>query len=144
MITLLLPFIPSAVSAQTFCDRLKLILDAEPDFVGIRGAQAGSAYLATASIASGQCVISNQTYSDNKPIDSKWEYDCVWQNRYATSVPWLKQNVQRCYPDAKYADATTVGIKDYPGGRFTLEKVMITFLFDPQTGELRMTIMNPG
>lgn len=134
--------VPSAGHAQTFCDQLRRIVDAAPDFESLRGTQLGSAYVATITIAGApHCLISNQTGSDNKPISSKWEYDCVWQNRFPESVPWFKSRVQSCYPDAAYKDFA--GSKDRSGGAFVLSNAVIGILFDPKTGQLNLNVENP-
>lgn len=141
---------PPALSAgKEFCDQLDTIVAAAPQFVSLRGEAEGMQFHGALVLeGAGQCEIRNKSDLDEnwQPINEKWTYECLWENKAASALPVLKQLVELCLPDASYSDGSPLG-KKYPnftGGVFRLGDNSIVTDYNKDTNQLWLTVLPAG
>jgi hypothetical protein len=138
-------FWPMPLAAETFCDQLRTIVQSVPDFAPVRGDamhdEAGTVFRGTVSIAqSPLCIVMNPSDENKQVISGKWQYRCIWNNRYPESAPWMMHQIAACYPDAPFQDYWLAqGVSPY-GGSYRVGDVLISFDFDKDTKNLYFTV----
>ena len=136
---------PGPLAAETFCDQLRTIVQSAPDFDAVRGDpvkdETRAAFHGTISLAeSPLCVIINQTGENKQIIPDRWEYTCIWNNRYPESEPWMVRQIAACYPDASFFPTHVADDATSPGGVYTVGDVHVSFYFDSGTKNLFFTV----
>ena len=138
---------PSA--AQSFCDDLKTIVAASPQFASLRGEAEGMQFHGTLRLeGTTQCEIRNKSDLDNnwQPINEKWSYECLWENRTAQALPALTALVGQCLPEAQYSEGSPLGAKfaNFAGGVYRLDDTSIVTDYNKDTSQLWLTVLPPG
>lgn len=138
---------PSA--AQSFCDRLQTIVDAAPSFASLRGEAEGMEFHGALSFEDAtQCEIRNKSDLDAnwQPINEKWAYECLWEDRALGALPALKERVAQCLPDAQYDEGSALGKKfaNFTGGVFHIDDMSIVTDYNKDTRQLWLTVLPAG
>ncbi len=139
--------LPSA--AQSFCDELETIVAAAPQFASLRGEAEGMQFDGTLRLEDAtQCKIRNKSDLDENwwPINEKWAYECLWENRAAEALPALDASVRQCVPQAPYSKGSPLGAKydNFTGGVFRIGDTSIVTDFNKDTSQLWLTVLPPG
>ena len=140
---------PALSAGKEFCDQLDTIVAAAPQFVSLRGEAEGMQFHGALVLEGAvQCEIRNKSDLDEnwQPINEKWAYECLWENRTANALPVLKQLVELCLPDASYSDGSPLG-KKYPnfaGGVFRVGDNSIVTDYNKDTNQLWLTVLPAG
>jgi hypothetical protein len=140
---------PSLSAAQSFCDQLNTIVAAAPQFVSLRGEAVGMQFHGSLSLeGTTQCEIRNKSDLDEnwQPINEKWAYECLWENRTTRALPALKLLVGQCLPDARYSEGTPLSEKfaNFTGGVFRIGEISIVTDYNKDTIQLWLTVLPAG
>ena len=138
---------PSA--AESFCDQLTTIVGAAPQFASLRGEAEGMQFHGSLVLEGAvQCEIRNKSDLDAnwQPINEKWAYECLWENKTASALPALKALVEACLPDAPYVEGSPLSEKypNYTGGVFRMSDVSVVTDYNKDTNQLWLTVLPPG
>lgn len=85
--------------AEGFCSQLDSILAAAPQFASLRGAAEGMQYDGTLlPLSATQCKLRNKSDLDDnwQPINEKWAYECLWDEKPPEALPMLQGFVRKC------------------------------------------------
>ena len=95
-----------------------------------------------------QCEIRNKSDFDGnwQPINEKWDYECLWENKAASDLPALKARVEACLPDAQYSAGSPLSDKypNYVGGVFRSGETSIVTDYNKDTSQLWLTVLPAG
>ncbi|MEQ1754730.1 MAG: hypothetical protein ABL973_11425 [Micropepsaceae bacterium] len=135
--------------AQPFCDQLKTIAAAAPQFVSLRGDAEGMQFHGSLRLeGTTQCEIRNKSDLDEnwQPTNEKWAYECLWEKRAPSAFPALKLLVEQCLPEARYSDGSPLGEKfaNYTGGVFSFGEISIVTDYNKDTNQLWLTVLPAG
>ncbi len=141
--------LPSLSAAQSFCEQLKTIIAAAPQFVSLRGEAEGMQFHGTLRLkGSTQCEIRNKSDLDEnwQPINEKWAYECLWEKRTPSALPALKQLVEQCLTEARYSEGSPLGEKyaNFTGGVFRIGENSIVTDYNKDTNQLWLTVLPAG
>ena len=138
---------PSA--AGSFCDQLTTIVGAAPQFASLRGEAEGMQFHGSLVLEGAvQCEIRNKSDLDAnwQPLNEKWAYECLWENRTVDALPALKALVGACLPNAQYGDGSPLGEKysNFTGGVFRVDDVSVVTDYNKDTNQLWLTVLPAG
>src|SRR5262245_8322313 len=94
------------LAAEPFCDNVRAIAAAAPQFASLRGAPEGMGFDGTLVLeGAAQCKIRNKSDLDDnwQPVNEKFEYECLWEDRSADAFAALSEMMQMCLPEAKFS-----------------------------------------
>lgn len=137
----------SPAGAVSFCGHLDTILAAAPQFASLRGEPEGSEYDGALLIETAtQCKLRNKSDLDAnfQPINDKWAYECLWEDKPLEALPTLQKIVQKCLRDrATYSDGSPLGRKypNFTGGVFSVGATSIVIDFNKKTNQLWLTVL---
>lgn len=136
--------------AEGFCSQLNTVLAAAPAFVSLRGAPEGMQYDGTLLVLNAtQCKLRNKSdLGDNwQPINEKWSYECLWENKPPEALPMLQGFVAKCLGDrATFSEGSPLGRKysKFTGGVFAAGSTSIVVDFNKDTDQLWLTVLPEG
>ena len=135
--------------ANAFCDHLKTIVAAAPQFASLRGDAQGMQFHGSLLLEGAvQCEIRNKSDFDEnwQPVNEKWAYECLWENKTIRALPILKLIVEKCLPEARYSDGTPLGEKysNFTGGVFGIGENSIVTDYNKDTNQLWLTVLPSG
>ena len=136
-------------TADSFCDDLETIVAAAPQFASLRGEPEGMQFDGTLVLEGAvQCKIRNKSDLDGnwQPINEKWAYECLWENKTADALPALEGLVKACLPQASYSAGSSLGAQfaNFTGDTFRVEDNSIVTDFNKDTNQLWLTVLPPG
>ena len=136
--------------AADFCAQLNTILGAAPQFTSLRGAPEGMQYDGALVIETAtQCKLRNKSDMDEnwQPINEKWSYECLWENKPAEALPLLQDIVRGCLGSkATFSDGSPLSreFANFSGGVFAVGSNSIAVDFNKNTNQLWLTVLPPG
>lgn len=136
--------------AQDFCGQLDTILAAAPQFASLRGEAEGMQYDGAVVIETAtQCKLRNKSdLGDNwQPINEKWSYECLWEDKPPEALPALRDIVQSCLGSrASFSDGSPLGrqFANFTGGVFAVGDTSIVVDFNKNTDQLWLTVLPEG
>ncbi len=135
--------------AQSFCDQMKTIVAAAPQFVSLRGEAEGMQFHGSLRLeGTTQCEIRNKSDLDEnwQPLNEKWAYECLWEKMAPGALPALKRLVEVCLPEARYSDSSPLGEKfaNFTGGVFRFGENSIVTDYNKDTNQLWLTVLPAG
>ena len=147
--TLVLCLLSSPSLAEPFCDDLRTIIAATPQFASLRGeADGGQFHGALRLEGVTQCEIRNKSDLDEnwQPINEKWAYECLWENRAADALPALEGIVGICLPEAQFSEGSPLGAKftNFTGGVYRIGDTSLVTDYNKTTSQLWLTVLPAG
>jgi hypothetical protein len=153
-VMLALCFASSATMANAgpkeLCQQLKTIIAAAPTFASLRGAPEGSEFDGALLIETAtQCKLRNKSDMDEnwRPINDKWDYECLWEDRAPEALAALQGLVKSCLgTQATFSEGSPLGRKypNYTGGVFQVGGTSIVVDFNKQTNQLWLSVLPDG
>lgn len=150
-IAFVLAFVAAPLArAEGFCSQLDTVLAAAPQFASLRGAAEGMQYDGTLLVLKAtQCKLRNKSdLGDNwQPINEKWAYECLWEDKPPEALPMLQGFVRKCLGDrATFSEGSPLGRKypNYTGGVFAVGETSIVVDFNKDTDQLWLTVLPEG
>lgn len=136
--------------AEGFCSQLDTILAAAPTFASVRGAPEGMQYNGAVLILNAtQCKLRNKSDLDAnwRPINEKWSYECLWEDKPPEALPMLQGFVRKCLGSrATFSEGSPFSRKyaNTTGGVFTVGDRSIVVDFNKDTYQLWLTVLPQG
>jgi hypothetical protein len=135
--------------AEPFCDNVRTIAAAAPQFASLRGEAEGMQFDGTLVLeGAAQCKIRNKSDLDNnwQPINEKWAYECLWEERTNDALPALTEMLKLCLPEASYSESSSLGAQfpNFTGGTFHLGDNAVVVDYNKDTHQLWLTVLPPG
>ena len=148
-IALALGLATTPVLASEFCDQLKMIVAASPNFSSLRGDAEGSQYNGALLVQTAdQCKIRNKSDFDTNwsLINEKWSYECLWGPVDPKAHTALKALVGECFPQSTYTEGSPLAAKykNFTGGFFRLQDASLVLDFNKDTYQLWLTVLPSG
>ena len=153
-VMLVLSFVSSSTMANAgskeLCQQLETIIAAAPTFTSLRGTPEGSEFDGALLIETAtQCKLRNKSDMDEnwRPINDKWDYECLWDDRAPEALAALQGLVKTCLgTQATFGDGSPLGRKypNYTGGVFQLRGTSVVVDFNKETNQLWLSVLPDG
>lgn len=147
--TVLLVSLAHADFPDPFCKDLRTIEAAAPRFESLRGEPVGMEYHGSLKLEdASQCELRNKSNlgPDFQPINDKWAYECLWENRVDDAYPAFTEMLRMCLPDAKVSTGSPLSRKypNYTGSMLRLHDATMVVDYDKETHQLWLVVVPPG
>lgn len=135
--------------AEPFCDNLRVIAAAAPGFTSLRGEAVGMEFHGTLVLeGASQCEVRNKSDlgADWQPVNDKWLYECLWENRTDDAFPAFTGMLKMCLPEAKltHGSASSRRFRNFIGNTFRMGDVSFVEDYNKDTHQLWLIVLPKG